>query len=85
MSVVMELMELSEATTKKLHLSTEWAEFLSSLLFPAQVLSDILAVRREAGDSPYAGGEQMSSLSHLACLPAVDCVSTAACGPVTPA
>lgn len=76
--MVMELMELGEATTKKPHLSTEWAEFLSSLLFPAQVLSNILAVRREARDSPYAGGEQMSSLSHLSCLPAVDCVPTAA-------
>lgn len=84
LNVVMELMELGEAMAKKPHLTAEWVEFLSSLLFPAQVLSSILAVRKEAGGSPYAGGGQMSSLSHLSCLPAVACVPTAAFGPVTP-
>lgn len=45
-------MELGEATTSKPHLSAEWAELLSSLLSPAQVLSSILAVRRGGRAQP---------------------------------
>lgn len=44
---------------------------LQPVLFPALVLGSILAVGREARDSPYAGAGQMTPPPHLSWLPGV--------------